>query len=217
MPGNSQQMAAQRWWEAPTWERRWTNFSDQALLTLDVDLTTSSELIFGLEEEPLGAWGQGGALYVDHQPREAEMVTESGTTSVWKLKLNPGWHWITWVWRYKGPQPEEQAADTGVVGQGSGLRLLNISVTHVRGGLSFRLHWCHFHSLQFSKSTLILSHPHKSHATSTTERCTQVLVQFCPAQVTTLEKSQVHLLVLVGDVHRTMAGDKMVPWSFLLV
>ena len=110
-------------------------FSDQALLTLDVDLTTSSDLIFGLEEEPLGAWGQGGALYVDHQPREAEMVTESGTTSVWKLKLNPGWHWITWVWRYKGPQPEEQAADTGVVvGQGSGLRLLNISVTHVRGG-----------------------------------------------------------------------------------
>ena len=51
------------------------------------------------------------------------------------LWLDAGWHWITWVWRYSGL--EEQAAD-GADGQaagGSGLRLLNVSVTNVQGAL----------------------------------------------------------------------------------
>lgn len=111
-------------------------YSDQALLTFDVDLTTSGEVTFALEEEPIGSWGQSGALYVDHQPREAELLDRSGARSRWKLKLSPGWHWVTWVWRYKGPQPEEQAADAWTsVAAGSGLRLLNVTVTNARGDL----------------------------------------------------------------------------------
>lgn len=110
------------------------SYADQALLTYNVDLTTAGELVFALEEKPAGAWGQGGALYVDHQPREADRIGNIPSGHTWKLKLKAGWHSITWVWRYKGPQPEEQAADADARGsQGSGVRLLRVSVTNARG------------------------------------------------------------------------------------
>ena len=118
------------------------SYADQALLTFSVDLTTAGELVFALEEEPAGAWGQGGALYVDHQPREADRIGNIPSGHTWKLKLKAGWHSVTWVWRYKGPQPEEQAADADAQGsQGSGVRLLNVSVTNARGGLAENFTW----------------------------------------------------------------------------
>ncbi|CAJ1358516.1 unnamed protein product [Effrenium voratum] len=106
--------------------------ADQALLTYDVTLVSSGELTFVLEERPVGAWSSAGALYVDHAPRVPQVVSRNGLLHC-TLWLDAGWHWITWVWRYSGL--EEQAAD-GIDGQaagGSGLRLLNVSVTNVQG------------------------------------------------------------------------------------
>ena len=83
--------------------------------------------------------------------------------------MEPGWHWVTWVWRYTGPKLEEsvslslclsvslslslslsfvhqqpsgrptltrrqeQAADASLQQEGSGLRLLEVSVTNASG------------------------------------------------------------------------------------
>ncbi|CAE6931148.1 ELAPOR2 [Symbiodinium natans] len=106
--------------------------ADQALLTLDVSLANPGRMKFTLEEKPAGAWSAAGALYVDHEPQQPEVVLLDGRLH-FSLRMEPGWHWVTWVWRYTGPKLEEQAADTSLQQEGSGLRLLNVSVTNVVG------------------------------------------------------------------------------------
>ncbi|CAE7520479.1 MORN3, partial [Symbiodinium sp. CCMP2456] len=107
--------------------------ADQAILGLDVSLASPGALKFTLEEKPAGAWSSAGALYVDHEPRQPQEVSVKGGRLQFKLRMEPGWHWVTWVWRYTGPKLEEQAADASQQQEGSGLRLLEVSVTNALG------------------------------------------------------------------------------------
>ncbi|CAE7366954.1 MORN3 [Symbiodinium sp. KB8] len=109
--------------------------ADQAILGLDVSLASPGALKFTLEEKPVGAWSSAsaGALYVDHEPREPQEVSVKGGRLQFKLRMEPGLHWVTWVWRYTGPKLEEQAADASQQQEGSGLRLLEVSVTNALG------------------------------------------------------------------------------------
>ncbi|CAK9083649.1 Endosome/lysosome-associated apoptosis and autophagy regulator 1 [Durusdinium trenchii] len=119
------------------------SYTDQALLMFDVDLVGPGELFFTLEEKPSGAWQRRGGLYVNHEPREAQLVgTVNGRASM-KMSLPSGWHWITWVWRYHGPVSEESSSDAWVPpDELMGVKLWNVTVTNVRGAPRGRCRAC---------------------------------------------------------------------------
>eukprot|EP00931_Biecheleriopsis_adriatica_P101375 TRINITY_DN76528_c0_g1_i1.p1 TRINITY_DN76528_c0_g1~~TRINITY_DN76528_c0_g1_i1.p1 ORF type:complete len:1173 (+),score=188.80 TRINITY_DN76528_c0_g1_i1:49-3519(+) len=110
-----------------------TSRGDQALLKLDVNLTSAGLLEVFIEERPPGAWKTAGALYIDHEPLQPDTEDVVGSLRRMTLGVAEGWHWVTLVWRYQGPEVDEVSADFSPFEGGSGLRLLNFSLTNVAG------------------------------------------------------------------------------------
>ncbi|CAE8626224.1 unnamed protein product, partial [Polarella glacialis] len=133
--------------------------ADQACLTMDVTLESRGVLRFFVEVQPSWAWGQAAALYVDHEPRIVQFSEDEEEPAAVReivLNLEAGQHAITWVWRYDwameddeepgdsdyGVELDEEEVKVETAPAGSGLRLLNISVTNVAGAGSGSCRHC---------------------------------------------------------------------------
>lgn len=115
--------------------------ADVAMLHLDAALHAPGKLCFTMKLTPLNAWGRMARLSVNGTSATGEVISfQSGSAlQVVTLPLPMGLHRITWTWHY---QLDMEAVDVGMEAESSGLRLLNISVTHALGAGVTRCELC---------------------------------------------------------------------------
>ncbi|CAK0802992.1 unnamed protein product, partial [Prorocentrum cordatum] len=103
--------------------------AEASLLHLEALLDSPGELTFSVEASPDSAWGlQASVLANGTAPWGLRLVAEEGGRRTLRAPLSAGAVRLTWVWRH--------AADVEGTGAGlavSGIKLLNVSVTHVQG------------------------------------------------------------------------------------